>query len=317
MERTRQAVRPGTRANQHTHTLLYVAFTIFFALQDFPADVATLLLFAEFLLRGFRAPKSVTNAVSSVKVFHLWHGFDVGAFHHHRWDQFKRALPLTVRHVPAPAPPLPFELLVTLCAQARDRGPQGLLFAALFSTLFFTMARVSSLLPPRVGVFDGSRYPTLADVRGGNDGLEFQLKWGKNFQNAADAFWVPLLPLRGSPACPVANLRRWLSLLGTLPANAPLFSLPPVAGSTAFPAHLALPLAKDWLAALLKVACPTGQAYTFHSFRRGACTLAFRGGAELDDLRQLGGWRSDAVLCYRPAFDARRRAARVLVRAAT
>ena len=110
-QRQRQAFRPGTTANQHSHVLLYLAFTIYFRVRDFPARIGVLLFFGEFLLRSFQAHKSVTNALSSLCTFHRVYGFDGGAFEDFRFQLFKRALPLTVRHVPNPAPPLSLSVL--------------------------------------------------------------------------------------------------------------------------------------------------------------------------------------------------------------
>ena len=144
---------------------LYVAFTIYFRLGDFPAKVEGLLLFGEFLLRSFRAHKSVTNTLSSVRTFHLIHGFNDGAFSHFHLTMFKRALPLTVRHAPSQSPPLPLPVLKVLCEWALGQGDAGVVFAALMSILFFAMARLSSLVPPSSGPYDVTRFPTLADLR--------------------------------------------------------------------------------------------------------------------------------------------------------
>ena len=78
--RTASAFRPGTKANQRSHVLLYVAFSKFFQETDFPAAVGHLLRFAEFVLRSCRAHRSATNALASVRTFHLQCGFDVQAF---------------------------------------------------------------------------------------------------------------------------------------------------------------------------------------------------------------------------------------------
>ena len=80
MERCGQAFRPWTRDNQHSHALLYVAFTIYFSFRDIPAAPKTLLCYAEFLLRSYRAAKSVTNALSSVRRLHIDLCADQSAF---------------------------------------------------------------------------------------------------------------------------------------------------------------------------------------------------------------------------------------------
>ena len=131
-----QAFRPGTLANQRTHLMLYVAFTIWFGLSDFPAGVRVLLLFGEFLLRTYKAPKAVTNALSSVRGFHLLHGLSTDGSDHYHLTLFKRSLQLTVRHVPTRAPPLPFELLEKLCARAMAGGGLGDSFQGTFGRGF-------------------------------------------------------------------------------------------------------------------------------------------------------------------------------------
>ena len=211
--RMRQAFRPSTRANQKSHILLFVAFALHFGLQDFPAAVGMLMAFGEYLLRSFRAPGLVTNVLASIRGFHLLRGFSTVGCDDFRLALFKRALPLTVRN--APAPPASLGLLERLCARAQRCGPLGLVFATFLSVLFFSLARASSLLPLANSGFDASRWPTWGDVRDREGALLLQLKWGKNRQNLAEAFWVPLGKLRESAACPVVNLGRLRALWGS------------------------------------------------------------------------------------------------------
>ena len=143
---------------------LYVAFAIFFGLQDFPSSAVVLLAFAEFLTRDYRAPKSVTNALSTLRTFHAEFKFATDAFEDYSLVLFKRALPLTLRHVPQEAAPLPVRVLEKLCGLALTLGVAGRVFAAFLATLFFSMARASSLLPRKPLEFDASRLPTLGDL---------------------------------------------------------------------------------------------------------------------------------------------------------
>ena len=305
-----QAFRPGTQANQRSHILLFLAFTLHFGLQAFPAAAKTLLCFGEFLLRSYRAPGSVTNVLASVRGFHLLRGFSTLGCDDTRLALFKRALPLTVRHTPAPAPPVTLALLERLCEKASQCGKLGLVFATFLSVLFFSVARASSLLPGTGARLDETRCPTWGDVRAGGEGLLLQLKWGKNRQSLAEAFWVPLGALRGSRACPVSNLGRLRRLWGRGNNSLPLFAWPGAGGAKqGKPVLLTLRLARQWLKLFLGQLGQADEGFTLHSFRRGAATLAFSNGATLDDVRQLGGWKSDAVNCYVPALEARHRAA--------
>ena len=56
--------------NMRSHVKLYVAFAQGFGLPDFPATLNSLQAFAEFLLQSVQAPKSVFNALASIKHAH-------------------------------------------------------------------------------------------------------------------------------------------------------------------------------------------------------------------------------------------------------
>ena len=301
--------------NVRSHVLLFAAFADHYGFRDFPATASTLTCFGEFLLRSFQAPKSVFNALASVKHFHLDYALPTLAFESRRVALWKRAVSLTVRHVPAGAPPITREVLDKLCCLAARLGELGVVFAALASVLYFSMARLSSLLPQAGGGnFDRSRLPMWDDVRQAEHGWDLQIKWAKAHQVAGQAFWVPLRSLPGSPACPVMNLTRLRQWLPEGSGSRPLFALP-AGGAEANGRRvqvLSMQVAREWLRLLLARLGLGQKGYTFHSFRRGACSAAFCAGADVADIQQLGGWRSSAVQRYLPLGEARKRAARAL-----
>ena len=220
---------------------------------------------------------------------------------------------MTCRHVARPAPGLSLTLLQQLCDLSLRLGPQGTVLAALMAFLYATMARLSSLVAGSAARFDSSRLPTLADVENRGDTLYLRIKWAKAHQATGDAYWVPLWPRVGSSACPV---RRWADLrclsAGAAPSE-PLFWCPGLKGpGRSARQHLTMAIARLWLDRLLTRLGKAQQGFTFHSFRRGACTSAFLQGATEGDIRALGGWNSDAVRSYLPAGESRRRAAQAL-----
>ena len=175
------------------------------------------------------------------------------------------------------------------------------------------MARLSSLLPQSASRFDFTRLPKYADVqfRGGH--WHLRIKWAKANQETESWFWVPLLPRQGSPACPVT---RWAHLLQLSPGGAgtrPLFWVPRVdTADQGADTSLTMSMARAWLLTLLTRLGRHKEGFMFHSFCRGACTSAFLRGASEQDIRSLGGWRSEAVRCYLPVEESRRRTARAL-----
>ena len=253
------------------------------------------------ILRTYTANKSVTNAISAVKRLHLDCGADVEVFSAPGVERWKRALPLTVRTFPRPAPPLSVGVLEQLCVAAGGGGRRTTTIVALFSILFHSMARLSSLLPLTAGAFDLTRHAAAEDCSWVGGRLWFRVKWSKTQQRTEQAFWVPLLPREGSPACPVEALHTLRG--GAAPQRgSPLFcGAPGVA--------LSIPVARQWLSVILRCIGLSADAFSFHSFRRGACTAAFASGAHLEDLKALGGWRSDALARYRSPADARLREA--------
>ena len=314
--RREQAYRPGTVANRTSHGLIYIAFTIYFHFPDFPATVRGLLCFAEFMLRTYTAAKSVLNVLASVKVLHVEAHFETSAFQDIAVVNWRRALPLTLRTTVNGAPSLPLEALSRFCKLAHSLGTKGKVFATLLSVSFFAMARISSLLPTSLCNFDVSRSPCLADITfTGNECLIY-IKWAKNAQLTTQGYTVPLVGFQVKEACPVTNLRWLLQALRRFPLHTPLFTFPATRGhgGRASQGGFTIRLAREWLKTFNCLAGTQGVTYTFHSFRRGACSLAFERGAELSDLKQLGGWRSDAVASYYPAVAARRRAAAFLQR---
>ena len=294
--------------------LLFLAFALYFCFQDVPARATVLVSFGEFLLRSFTCAKSALNTIAAVRRFHYIHGYSEVAFEAPGVALWKRALPLTLRGSPSAAPPFPLPLLQRACALAASLGPKGQVFAALLAVAFHSMARLSSLLPATLNSFVPTRHPTLADFHAQGEAVSLFLKWAKNCQDVSQGFAVPLFPSGGSPACPVARLTDLRALLRGLPPTAPLFSFP-LGGKrgTSAQGGFTISLARGWLSCLLRTLGRGEEGLTFHSLRRGACTLAFQRGASVSDLQALGGWRSDAVKVYFSQVHARERAARFLV----
>ena len=313
-DRRHEAFRPGTRANVRSHALIFVAFANHFGFSDFPASARVLLAFGEFLLQTYTAPKSVLNALASLRHFHLDFGLDVSGFQARSVMLWRRALPFTCRHLPMQAPPVSLELLEQLCALGRRLGESGAVMTALLALLFATMARLSSFLTNVAGRFDSTRLPTFGDVQWRNGNWSLRIKWAKAHQDAGSGYWVPLLPRPGSPACPVDAWGELRRLGGGEAARGPLFWSGGEGGGRRRSARvpLTMTLARSWLGILLTRIGRDGEGFSFHSLRRGACTFAFLQGATEQEICSLGGWRSEAVREYLPAEASRHRAAQAL-----
>ena len=278
---------------------------------DFPAALSTLLLFVEFLTLSYSTPKAVSNVLSSLRFHHQRLGYPVQQFEHLQFKLALRSLPFTLRATPSPALPFPPSLLTPLVEAARVLGTWALAFRALCVFAFFTFARLGSLVPVSVGLFDGSRYPSLADLSVGQGRADLRIKFSKTRQAADGGFWAPLLPAAELP-CPVGLARclRERASRESFPSASPLFAAPGSGGGS--PVSLTQTQARVFLKrCLMALQLPPDQ-YSFHSFRRGGCSFAFDKGAAESDLALHGDWRSSAVRAYYPAEGARLRVAGLL-----
>ena len=277
-QRSRSAFRPGTVANHRSHILLFIAFALYFRVTDFPVACSDLLSFGEFLLRSYKAPKSVLNVFSTVRMFHVQFKFSPEVFDTLEVARWKRALFLTVRSVPQQAQPIPFPLLERLCALAEGLGGEGSTVAAFLSVGFHVFARASTLLTQAGVGYDVSRLPTLADVVPNDTGFSLTVKWDKTHQAAAQAFVVPVLRGALSPASPARALNRLLRAAEGCASSTPLFATIRGKGRARSVVPLTLRRAREWFRILLAMLNLQPDAYTLHSLRRGGCTLAFAGG---------------------------------------
>ena len=249
--------------------------------------------------------------LSSIKLQHERLGFSLTPFSDLRFRLALRSLPLTMRTHVHHAPPLPFDLLVSLVGAASGLRSWAVPFRALLIFAFFSFARLSSLLPVTAGPFDASRYPTLCDLRLVEGGARLRLKFSKTRQEANGGFEAPFRPSFG-PVCPVRTAKTLLELAAQR-RSAPLSPLfaqsPSTLGGARF---LVQAQARRFLGQLLGALGLPPTAFTFHSFRRGGCTLAFERGAQESDLALHGDWRSSAIRGYYPAALARERVASFL-----
>ena len=309
--RQSKAFAPGTAANHTSHLRLYLSFALHFELAPFPASLRTLLTFIEFLAGAYTSPKAVTNVLASVRFFHEREGFTLLLFQHLKVRLAVRSLAFTMRVHVKQAPPFPQTLLQPLVRAAGAFGPWALAFRALVVLAFYTFARLGSLVPARALGFDPTRFPVVGDLRVSGARAFLRLKYSKTRQSADGGFWVPLAST-GSPPCPVHYARELLSRATRcdLQQQAPLLAALLPSAKAGRP--LAQSQARTFLSQALGAVGLPATAFSFHSFRRGGCSLAFERGATEADLALHGDWRSDAIRAYYPAAVARDRVASTL-----
>ena len=186
-----------------------------------------------------------------------------------------------------------------------------MLFRAFILLLFFSMARVSTLLPCGARKFDFTRNAAVGDLIYNGTGFYLKIKWAKNLQNSKDGYFLPILPNANLTICPVKALLDYMFGRKFLDKRSPLFTL---ARQDKSCVSLSIRTANFMLRAVLAQAGLPRNKITLHSFRRGACTAAYESGALMADIGSFGGWRSSALLRYLSEHKARTRVAQTSYR---
>ena len=204
-----------------------------------------------------------------------------------------RAVKLTLVPVTNLKQPVTVGILISLCKLCDALHDVGKVFKCLFCLAFFSLLRQSNLL-----VSKGARDNQLmvlrrCDVVVAHPGLRLLLRGTKTLLAGGRHGFIPIPAIPDSPICPVAALSDMLCVLPPAPPSAPLFLLP---GVKMVP--LSRSRATSVLRCLLNSLGVQASCFTLHSFRKGGATLAFAAGMDLDLIKALGTWRSDAVWSY-------------------
>ena len=304
-------LRPGSKRNLLVHIRTFLSFCFYYRIPDDSLDVNLLCAYIEFLLHSFKSPSTVRNYISSLATFQSWRGLTTAIFDSLQVSQLWKAINLTVRHFPRQVHILSVAQFKVLLQHTVLLSTNYLLFKAFLALLFFSMVRVSTLIPYSSTTFDKSRHMCVNDLKRTDFGYLVNIKWAKNVQNPKAAYILPILKNSDPELCPVKALDNYLATFTNSSLNRPLFM---VAGKSpnVSVAPLNVRQAYDWLHAICAASPLAGLRVTFYSFRKSACSQAYKLGAQINDLKYFGAWRSAALFRYLDESPAKLRVAKLL-----
>ena len=122
-----------------------------------------------------------------------------------------------------------------------------------------------------------------------------RLRHSKTNQYGARCHHIPLMPIAGSPLCPVRAVVRALGLQANLPPNSPPFCSVSAEGAFSPLTHGAFVRRFKGLVTSIGL---NPDDYSGHSFRIGAATLSFALTPRHELIKAHGDWASDAYLAY-------------------
>ncbi|XP_019642643.1 PREDICTED: uncharacterized protein LOC109483942 [Branchiostoma belcheri] len=284
----------GTSRNHQTHISTYLNFCNYFGIVPMPANPHNLACYAQFLSRSLRSSDSIAHYLSSVKLFHHLNGFTTFSLDHFEIAHTMKGLKKRLQHRPRQHGRVDIPLLVDLAGCFNPQVPRDAAIWAAIVFSFFTFFRRSNVVLDSKTQFDPKKHLKRRDILVSPAGLLIYVTWTKTLQSRERVLSVPLLPIPGSPICPVAAYTHMCDLIPTEP-DQPAFVVP-TRGRKLRPLTTSM-LEKAFARAAASIGIPAG-SLTLHDLRRGGYTLAFQAGVPRE-LRQLhGDWRSDADHVY-------------------
>lgn len=270
----------------------YLSFCHQYAYTPLPATGDQLCMYVAFLARRLQY-SSIKQYLNVVRVLHMQVGLPnpLGDFNLHRT---LRGIRRSLGDSPTRKAPISPPMLRHLLHKLHINTPlhAGIYAAAL--TMFFGLLRRANVIPPPEMPFDPRLHLRRRDITFHHEGATVVIRWSKTNQYRARTFTLPLPRVRASTLCPAQALYHFVSLTPQADPNGPAFVVPDNQGHLRpITPHQFVSTVKTCLADVCDPRHIGG-----HSFRRGGATWLRNCGVDIELIKELGDWASEAYTRY-------------------
>lgn len=295
------ALSVNTRSSYATHVRQYLGFCLTFGHEPLPATDTVLSQFFVFQSQTC-SPSSLATYTSGIRAFHLENGFSWPHISsrtvvHRTVQGIKRAFGTP----PTPKLAISLEHLMEMRKHLDFEDPNDVMWWAAALVAFFLSLRKDNVTCEKEGSFNAKSNLCRGDFapQHGWDSimsgpLWVRLRYSKTNQNGGRVHTLPLIPNPGSPLCPVTAVAQAFGLDPRCTTGMSAFKVSK--GDEFFPMTHAFFVGR--FKSLIRAIGLDPDAYSGHSFRRGAATLAFTLTDRHELIKFLGDWKSDAYLGY-------------------
>ena len=160
---------------------------------------------------------------------------------------------------------------------------------------FYMFLRKSNLVPDNMTSFNPLQQFQRQDllITGPDQAIMAEIRWSKTIQFKERILRVPVLPAHNKAICPVYWSHYMVHKIQANPQD-PLLTIPSNKGKLSLSANQLITRIRKWL----KLIGEDSALYSLHSLCRGGATFAYRANLELEMIRTLGDWSSDAFKRY-------------------
>ena len=294
----RKAFAEGTFRNLITQCKAYIYFAHYYSLPAFPATLAQLALFAQFLSRTFKTVSAIQNCVSGVRPAHILLGLTPPDLTHPTLKLYVRGLQRLKPGIVNRAHPLTPQMLSHMANRVDPGNPRQWATWTAMLIGFFTFARRSNLVPRSSVSFDPAKQLQRADIITSPSKLAVIFKWSKTIQHMQRILVIPVVALPKCSFCPVAAYQHLITLVPAKPSD-PAFCVRKTRESSKSNVQA---ISQSNLQEMIKfLAADIGLDpvnYSSHSLRRGGASWAYRAGCSSEQIKLQGDWKSDCFSIY-------------------
>ena len=290
-QRLARGFRPNTLKNYARMFKDFLTFLVVTGLAITQVSSQILLCFMEFLVHNQMSHTNIANYMAAIRASCIIYAIPTVPFTDHRLQLFLKSLKINSNFTPTIHSSITVDTLQRI-AQACTVLPHPEIFSALYLLAFFSVLRLSNILPHSIKLFDSTRQLCRGDIIFAPTHAVLIIKWSKTLQDRKTFATVTIPVLGQSIWCPVAALQ---TMFNKVPgsSNDPLFQI--------FTAGRWAPLTDSrarkhlkHVSYLLNLQPPL----TFHDFRRAGTSWGFNHGVPVEHLMQHGTWKSNAVWKY-------------------
>ena len=290
-----RAFATGTLKNRKTQIKTYLLFALYIGIQPFSLSVRNLVRYIVFLSRSLKAFSSIRNYIDGLRFYLTVNGFHFDTLYNDIQVQIViKGLKRILDTNPVHTMPITNNLLLKIYTKLNSSDQFHITLWAAFLLAFYGFLRKSSLLPKSAQSFCKTKHLTRAAFMCTKNAIIVNVPWTKTLQNGEKPLQIPLLPIPGSPLCPVAAVKNMFKAVPA-PPHSPAFvifqngNLTPIT-HTVF---------VNQLRQFISVCGDESHKYSGHSFRRGGCQFAAScQGVTLPMLMTHGDWKSSAIQQY-------------------
>ena len=287
-----QCWAPTTRRAYKAHKRAYFQFCALYSFDPVPATSDQLSMYAAYLARRLKY-SSIKQYLNIVRLLHLQCDLPNPLLDFNLKITLRgitRALGDTPSSEIPITPPMLHHLLTKLHL---DSPGDAAIFAAAL-TMFFGLLRRANVIPPAAAPFDPDLHLRRCDVTFSTESVTLNIRWSKTNQFRQRQKLIPLPRIKGHVLCPAQALYHYFLLTPNAPQQGPAFVVPTGTGNfSPISPQCFVSRIKSCLSDICSPADLGG-----HSFRRGGASWLRNCGVDIDFIRELGDWASEAYTRY-------------------